>query len=70
MSTFATFVEVEVVCPVEHVDSDCQYHCHLDSSYAPVQDILAGMRMDDIEENGQSHLVSLVNEGLELFGGA
>ena len=53
MTTFATFMEIEVVGTVELVQT--------------VQDVLARMGVHDIEEDGDTHLMSCVYQLLEIF---
>ena len=54
MLALRTAMEVEVIRAVELIEA--------------VQDILACVRVDHIEEDGQAHAVSGVDEFLELFG--
>jgi len=52
---FRSTVEVEVIGSVEHIET--------------VKDVLAGVRMDDIEQNDNAHAVGRVNELLEFLRG-
>ena len=53
MAPFSTLVEVLVIASVKVVES--------------VQDVLAGVRVDDIEKNRDAQSVSSVNQLLQLF---
>ena len=53
MPTASAFMEVEVVRAIEVVE--------------PVENVLAGVRVDDVKENGNSHPVSSVDQLLELL---
>jgi hypothetical protein len=68
--SLCTAVEVEMVGSVKLVDSvPSQRHGHhLDEGDSPVLDILACMGVHDVEKNGQTHLVSRVDQRLELLG--
>jgi hypothetical protein len=54
MTAPCSLVEVEVVAAIEHVQS--------------VKDVLGRVAVDDIEQNGNAHAVSGVNELLKLVG--
>ena len=51
--TTTTFMEVQVVRAIEEVE--------------PIENVLAGVRVDDVKENGNSHPVSSVDQLLELL---
>ena len=53
VTAFATLVEVQVVGAVKVVES--------------VQNVFAGVRMDNIQENGEAHAMGSVNELFELL---
>lgn len=48
-------MEVEVICTVEHIKA--------------VKDVLAGVRVNDVEQDDYSHAVSCVNEFFQFFRG-
>jgi hypothetical protein len=54
VTTSCTFMEVKMIGAVKLVDA--------------VGDVLAGVRVDNVKENGQAELVSPVDERFELFG--
>lgn len=54
MSAFATLVEVLVVGTVKEVD--------------PVEHVLAGMGMNDIKQDGDTHPMCGINEFFEILG--
>lgn len=54
VTALATFVEVEVVCTVKIIDT--------------IEDVLACMRMDHVQEDCDAHAVCGVNQLLQLFG--
>jgi hypothetical protein len=56
VTAFATFMEVLVVSAIKLVQT--------------VKDVFAGMRMNNIEQNGEAHSVGSVNEFFEVFRSA
>ena len=52
VATFAALVEVEVVCSVEQVQ--------------PIKYVFAGVRVNDVEKDSDTHPVRSVDELLEL----
>ena len=49
-------MEVEVICSVEHIKT--------------VKNVLASVRMNDIEQNHYSHAVGCIDEFFQFFRGA
>jgi hypothetical protein len=54
MAALATLMEVEVISAVEFIQT--------------IQDVLAGMGMDDIKKDGDTHSVGGIDQLLEVFG--
>lgn len=54
VSSFPSFVEVKVIGAVELVQ--------------PIEDVLAGMRMNDIQEDRYAHAMCGVDEFLQVLG--
>jgi hypothetical protein len=54
VASFGSFVEVEVVGSIEQVDT--------------IEYVLACMRMNYVQENGEAHSVRGIDEFLELLG--
>lgn len=65
MSPSCTVVEVLVIGTVKYVDPESSATDI--SNDSPVKYVLASVRVDDIQKHGHAHLVSLVNERLELL---
>jgi hypothetical protein len=53
---FRSAMEVEMICSVVHIET--------------VQDVLAGVRMDDIKQNDYAHAMGCIDELFQFFGGA
>ena len=61
------FVEVLMVGTVKNVDSDRSALDHLLNDL-PIEDVLASVRVHDIEKDSHAHLMCLVDERLEFLG--
>lgn len=68
MSAFSTFMEIEMIGAVEHVDAMAiSGGPNVHDNVSPVNNILAGMRVHNIEKNSEAHLMRFVNQSLELL---
>ena len=59
MTSSCTFVEILMIGTVKHVDPNLS--ATKLPAYVPVKDVLAGVRVDDIQKDCHSHLVGFVN---------